>query len=69
MAKDYAEAVKWYREAAEQNHAKGQYSLGLCYAYGIGVAKDYVEAYKWILLAAAQGNEECKDETKACWRA
>ena len=30
VAKDQAEAVKWYRKAAEQNLAKAQYSLGVC---------------------------------------
>ena len=54
------EAVKWYRKAAEQNHAEAQYNLGVCYANGEGVAKDYVEAYKWWLLAAGQGDEDAK---------
>src|SRR5437868_9531592 len=44
VAKDYAEAVKWYRKAAEQNLAEAQSNLGVCYYYGQGVRKDYVEA-------------------------
>ena len=32
VAKDQVEAVKWYRKAAEQNYARGQYDLGVCYA-------------------------------------
>ena len=40
VAQDYAEAVKWYRKAAEQNDAGAQYNLGVCYANGDGVAKD-----------------------------
>ena len=44
MAKDEAEAVKWYRKAAEQNYAIAQYNLGICYANGDGVAKDDAEA-------------------------
>src|SRR5438093_7332738 len=52
VAKDEAEAVKWYRKAAEQNVADAQYNLGVCYDSGEGVAKDEVEAYKWWLLAA-----------------
>ena len=31
VVKDHAEAAKWYRKAAEQNYAKAQYSLGVCY--------------------------------------
>jgi S1-C subfamily serine protease len=57
--------VKWYRKAAEQNHAGAQYNLGGCYARGEGVAKDYVEGYKWGLLAAAQGVESAKTATTA----
>ena len=57
MAKDYSEAVKWWRKAAEQNLAQAQFNLGNSYAMGQGVTKDYVEAYKWVLLAAAQGFE------------
>ena len=29
VAKDDVEAVKWYRKAAEQNHALAQYNLGV----------------------------------------
>jgi TPR repeat protein len=55
------EAVKWYRKAAEQNFAKAQYNLGVCFYTGEGVAKDPVEAYKWQLLAARQGDEDAKN--------
>ena len=56
MAKDDAEAVKWYRKAAEQNHAPAQYNLGICYDSGKGVAKDPVEAVRWYRKAAEQNN-------------
>ena len=60
MAKNKAEAVKWYRKAAEQNVADAQYNLGVCYDSGEGVAKDEIEAYKWWLLAAGHGNDDAK---------
>ena len=60
MAKDAAEAVKWFRKAAEQGFAGAQGNLGICYHNGQGVTKDYVEAYKWLSLASAQGNENAK---------
>ncbi len=60
VTKDYAEAVKWYRKAADQNFAKAQSFLGICYFKGNGVPKDYVMAYKWQLLAAAQGDKDAK---------
>ena len=53
VAKDYAEAVKWYRKAAEQGDADAQYMLGGCYRDGEGVEKDFVEAYAWWNLASA----------------
>ena len=31
VAKDQAEAAKWYRKAAEQNYARAQNNLGVCY--------------------------------------
>ena len=35
MAKDYVEAVKWYRKAAEQNIAEAQFSLGICFTQAL----------------------------------
>ena len=53
--KDYVEAVKWIREAAEHNLAQAQNRLGLMYELGIGVTKDYQQAVKWYRKAAEQG--------------
>jgi len=55
VPKDYTEAVKWYRLAADQGYAWGRYDLGIMYAYGQGLPKDDVLAYMWENLAAAQG--------------
>lgn len=52
VEKNYAEAVKWYRKAADQNDALAQVNLAGCYAQGIGVTKDLSEAYAWLSLAA-----------------
>src|SRR5438093_1807535 len=54
VAKDKAEAVKWFREAAKQNLAKAQFLLGLSYDQGDGIAKDSEEAVKWYRKAAEQ---------------
>ena len=56
VAKDEAEAAKWCRKAAEQNHANAQYNLGGCYADGKGVTKDHLEAVKWLRKAADQNH-------------
>lgn len=55
-AQDYAEAVKWYRKAAEQGVGEAQRMLGNCYYLGHGVPKDYDEAVQWYRNAIAQGN-------------
>ena len=60
VARDYSEAVKWYRMAAEQGDANAQYSLGLMYAKGQGVGTDEAEADMWFGLAASQGHEEAE---------
>ncbi|MCX6924472.1 MAG: hypothetical protein NT154_14840 [Verrucomicrobia bacterium] len=57
-AKDAAEALKWYRKAAEQNSAEGQCCLGWMYEYGHGVAKDEAEALKWYRKAAEGGTAD-----------
>jgi len=57
VTKDAAEAVKWYRKAADQGLAAAQFNLGVMYANGEGVTKDNMEAYKWLLLAGAKGDE------------
>ena len=54
--KDYAEAAKWYRKAAEQGNAQAQYQLGYMYDYGKGVPKDKEEVVKWWRKAAEQGH-------------
>ena len=53
---DYAEAVKWYRMAAEQGNADAQYYLGVMYESGKGVEQNSLEAEKWYGKSAAQGH-------------
>ena len=53
---DYAQAVKWYREAAEQGHADAQKNLGVMYDNGEGVPVDDAEAVRWYREAAEQGH-------------
>ena len=51
VLKDEAEAVKWYRMAAEQGNAAAQNNLGLMYDNGEGVLKDEAEAVRWYRMA------------------
>ena len=60
VTKDEAEAVEWYRLAAEQGHAQAQLNLGILYDNGLGVKQDYAEAIRWYRQAAAQGNAQAQ---------
>jgi len=60
VAKDDAEAVRWYRKAADQGRASAQYNLGVMYDEGEGVTEDDVEAVRWYRKAAAQGDADAK---------
>ena len=58
VPKDVAEAMRWYRLAAEQGNADAQCSLGLMYAHGEGISEDCAEAVRWFRPAAEQGHAE-----------
>ncbi len=52
---DYAEAMRWYRKAAEQGRASAQYNIASLYERGLGVTQDFAEAVGWYRKAAEQG--------------
>jgi hypothetical protein len=78
---DDAEAVKWYRKAAEQGYPLAQTRLGYCYDENTGVAgpfgpvilpfpsvpKDMVEAVKWYRKAAEQGDPMAQNSLGDCY--
>ena len=61
VPQDDAEAVRWYRLAADQGYAPAQANLGVMYERGQGVGEDKVEAHMWLNLAAAQSSDENHD--------
>ena len=68
VGKDEAEAVKWFRKAAEQGNASAQIFLADCYLFGRGVARDEAEALVWFRRAAKQDGydaETAKNYLKA----
>ena len=72
VEKDMAEAVKWYRRAAEESklHAAdraAQNNLGECYRKGEGVGQDYAEAVKWYRLAAENGYARAQNNLGKCY--
>ena len=54
--KNQAEAAKWFRKAADQNHAGAQATLGYMYERGYGLKADAAEAAKWYRKSAEQGD-------------
>jgi TPR repeat protein len=64
LGKDKAEAVKWYRMAAEQGNVDAQFVLGYLYYSGEGVEADTDEAIKWYRKAADQGNKAALNSLK-----
>ncbi len=67
VRKDYAEAVRCFRLAAEKGYAKAQNNLAICYYNGHGVKQDYSEAVKWYTLAANQGNANAQYNLGFCF--
>ena len=56
MPENDAEAVKWYRKAADQGHAEAQINLGVMYDRGMGVPENSIRAYVWWSMAKTQGD-------------
>ena len=50
------QAVDWYRKAAAQGNAAGEYGLGQMYVKGEGVKKDIEQARLYTLKAAEKGH-------------
>ena len=56
VGKDEAEAVRWYRLAAEHGCADAMFELSRCYSFGIGVRRNRATASKWLSKAAERGH-------------
>jgi len=60
-------AIEGLRLAAEDGIAQAQFSLGLRYENGTGVAKDPVQAIHWFRQAAEQGYDEAQYMLGCCY--
>lgn len=54
--KNYEEAVRWFRQAADQGNARAQMDMGIDYENGRGVEQDFGQALNWYRKSADQGN-------------
>ncbi len=52
----FAEALKWWKEAAKRGYTVAMNNIGLLYANGHGVPQDYTEAFNWWHQSAFLGN-------------
>ncbi|MFZ0423443.1 MAG: hypothetical protein WAL80_11250 [Xanthobacteraceae bacterium] len=55
-AKDYAEAMRWYRKAADLDNSFAMYEISKLYSSGSGVTRDDAEAMRWRNKAAERGD-------------
>ncbi len=60
VARNEAEAAKWFRLAAERRDAVAQFNLGVMYSEGQGVPQDHAKAVHYYRLAAEQGNPQAQ---------
>ena len=55
VARDDAEALRWFQLAAAQGHPVALYWVAYCHGQGLGVAADVAEAIRWYRRAQAAG--------------
>ena len=58
--KDYAEAMRLYRQAAAMGNVTAEANIGFLYAKGYGVPQDYAQSVHWYLMAAEKGQPEAQ---------
>lgn len=55
FAQDYQKAAHWLGRAAQANHPRAQYMLGILHAHGWGVPRDGARAVEWFTRSARNG--------------
>ena len=66
VTRDFNEALRWYRKAADLNEPMAMNNLGAWYEHGTGMSlgDDVKKAVEWYRKAAALGNENAKAALK-----
>lgn len=60
QAKEYSQAISFYRKSAHRGDPKGQYNLAKMYHNGLGVTESKEQAFHWYLKAAELGHTEAQ---------
>ncbi|HWX21428.1 MAG TPA: tetratricopeptide repeat protein [Candidatus Binatia bacterium] len=53
---DYAQAARWYGQAAERGHGLAQFNLAMMYGLGQGVLRDEAKSLMWMTRSAELGD-------------
>lgn len=64
---DYQEAVALFEEAANQDHAEGQYWLGVCHFHGLGIKENNTEAFTLFMKSANHGSSNGQYMVGVCY--
>lgn len=65
---DYAKAMHWYRQAAEQGDKVAQFQIGLMYQTGQGVKADETEAHRWFTMHRQHHLHHGHEPQMVAWR-
>ncbi len=58
-SRDFTEALKWHRRAADQGHPDSMYRISAAYALALGgTSRDLDESSKWLHKAAEGGHKK-----------
>ena len=68
VPQDYAEAIVWFRRAAERYNVAAMANLGLMYYMGWGVPQDEAASFGWYQKAAKSGYARGQFELGFCYR-
>jgi TPR repeat protein len=60
VTQDFAQAMIWFKKAADRGDSGGMYNLGQLYDTGNGVPQDHAQARIWYRKAAAGGDENAQ---------
>jgi len=55
FSQDHRQAANWLSRAAEADHPRAQYMLGILHAHGWGVPRDSIRALEWFTRSASNG--------------
>jgi TPR repeat protein len=64
-AGNFVEAIREFKDAAENGSAAAQLKMAVRYEFGFGVAKNQTEAIRWYRKAAELGNVSAKEKLQS----